>query len=299
MAAAEPGPTDLIVDIHPHVISGDGDTYPKRPLGGMRSKWSEQRPASWPELSAAMVEAGVGKAAVVQSSTTYGHDNSYLADCVDEARDRITGVASVDFTESDVLDQIRYWIDDRGLAGLRLFTWGTTMGQANWLADERTQPAWACVAERGIPVCVQLSADGLDQLRTVLLRFPELRIVLDHVAMAEFDDGPPYRDAERVRPFADFGGVHLKITSRTLLSGAKSTGGAAGAVAELVAQFGSQRIAWGSNWPASHGTLATLAAALREALEPLGATDARNIASATALALYPALGRGAAAPEPS
>ena len=33
-----------LVDIHPHVISQDDSKYPKAPLGGVQSAWSEQRP---------------------------------------------------------------------------------------------------------------------------------------------------------------------------------------------------------------------------------------------------------------
>ena len=279
----------MVVDIHPHIISSDDVTYPKRPLGGVRSEWSKARAATWEEYSAAMTAAGVAKAAVVQSSTTYGHDNSYLADSVDTAPGRITGVCSVGFMEDGVLDDIRYWITERGMSGLRLFTTGSTMAQSDWLNDEKTKPAWAYVADHGIPVCVQLRVTALPMLRSVLEQFPGLRVVVDHVAMTDFVDGPPYRAADPVYELAEFPGVHLKITTRTLRTGGESEGGAAAVLRELIGHFGSDRLAWGSNWPASEGTLGDLRGLLLDATRDLPEADAANIHSGTALSLYPKL----------
>jgi predicted TIM-barrel fold metal-dependent hydrolase len=278
-----------LVDIHPHVISSDDAKYPKAPLGGVQSKWSQQRPVDWEQLSAAMDEAGVTKAAVVQSSTTYGHDNSYLADCVDRAGGKITGVCSVGFMDDDAIGQMRYWIGERGMSGIRLFTTGSTMGQSAWLDDAKTKPAWAYAAEQQIPVCVQLTAPALPQLESVLKEFPELIVILDHVAMTSFTDGPPYTAAGPVYALARFAGVNLKVTSRVLMFGRQSSGGANGALKELISHFGSDRIAWGSNYPASEGTLSSLVDLLEEATAGLGDADTGNVYSGTALRLYPKL----------
>jgi L-fuconolactonase len=281
--------TRALVDIHPHVISSDDAKYPKAPLGGVQSKWSQERPVDWDQLSAAMDEAGVTRAAVVQSSTTYGHDNSYLADCVDRAGGKITGVCSVGFMDDDAIGQMEHWIGERGMSGIRLFTTGSTMGQSAWLDDAKTKPAWAYAAEHRIPVCVQLTAPALPQLENVLKEFPGLIVILDHVAMSSFTDGPPYTAADPVYGLAGFDGVNLKVTSRVLLSGKQSSGGSAGVLRELVRHFGSDRIAWGSNYPANEGTLSSLVRLLEEATAGLGGADADNIYSGTALRLYPKL----------
>jgi predicted TIM-barrel fold metal-dependent hydrolase len=278
------------VDIHPHVISQDDSKYPKAPLGGVQSTWSKQRPVDWEQLSAAMEEAGVTKAAVVQSSTTYGHDNSYLADCVDRAGGKIiTGVCSVGFMDDDAIGQMEYWIGERGMSGIRLFTTGSTMGQTAWLDDPKTKPAWAYAAEHRIPVCVQLTAAALPQLENVLEEFPGLIAILDHVAMTSFADGPPYAAADPIYGLARFEGVNLKVTSRILLSGKQSSGGSAGALKVLISHFGSDRIAWGSNYPANEGTLRSLVSLLEEATAGLSAADSDNVYGRTALRLYPKL----------
>jgi len=116
----------MIVDIHPHVISTDNVRYPNSPLGGHKSDWSRERPVGVDQMVVAMDEAGIAKAALVQASTCYGHDNSYVADAVAAYPERFTGVFSVDVLAPDAPEKIRYWVG-RKLTGLRLFTAGSTM----------------------------------------------------------------------------------------------------------------------------------------------------------------------------
>src|SRR5262249_36938231 len=146
------------IDIHPHIIANDTARYPLAPLGGHQSDWSRTRPVTVEQLIAAMDEAGVQKAAIVQASTCYGHDNSYVADAVATYPNRFTGVFSVDVLGSEAPQQMRAWYR-RGLTGMRLFTFGSTMSeQANWLDDPRTYPAWACAGELGLSICLQMSS---------------------------------------------------------------------------------------------------------------------------------------------
>src|SRR5579862_2256575 len=130
------------IDIHPHIISDDMERYPLAPIGGHQSDWSRTRPVTCEQMIAAMDAAGIDKAALVQASTCYGHDNSYVADAVAANPRRFTSVFSVDVLAPDALDQMRYWCG-RGLTGLRLFTIGSTMStQADWIDDPRAFPAW-------------------------------------------------------------------------------------------------------------------------------------------------------------
>src|ERR1700716_4673839 len=131
-----------IVDIHPHVISTDNTRYPPNPLAAVQSPWSRDRPTPFEALVAAMDKAGVAKAAIVQASTAYGHDNSYVAEAVAAPPKRFTGVFSVDMLAADAVEKMRHWID-RGFSGMRLFTTGSTMpGQASWVDDPRSFPGW-------------------------------------------------------------------------------------------------------------------------------------------------------------
>ena len=104
------------------------------------------------------------------------------ADTVAAHPKRFTGVFSVDVLAADATVRMRHWME-RGLTGMRLFTFGSTMSeQASWLDDAKSYPAWSYAAERGLSICMQMSADGLPQLTHMIERFPKVNIILDHMA---------------------------------------------------------------------------------------------------------------------
>jgi L-fuconolactonase len=279
----------MTIDIHPHVISSDTEHYPNAPLGGHKSDWSRERPVSVERMIAAMGQAGIAKSALVQASTCYGHDNSYVADAVAAHPNRFTGVFSVDVLAPDATEKIRHWVG-RNLTGMRLFTAGSTMpNQADWVDDPRSFPAWECASEVGIPVCMQMTVKALPQLIRMLERFPKVRVILDHLAKPSLSDGPPYAGAIGVFKLADYKNLYLKLTPRTVAEAQNGKATHATFFPLLVSKFGASRIAWGSNYPASEGTLPELLKDSQKALSVLSPEDRDWIFAGTALTLYPAL----------
>jgi predicted TIM-barrel fold metal-dependent hydrolase len=241
------------------------------------------------KLIAAMDEAAAQKAALVQASTCYGHDNSYVADAVAAYPHRFTGVFSVDVLAADAPQRIRYW-HDRKLTGLRLFTFGSTMAeQANWLDDPRSYPAWTCAGELGLSICLQMSAKAIPQARAMAERFPNVHIVLDHCARPVLEDGPPYAAAATLFALARLPNIYLKLTPRIFAEARHGKATPETFFAKLVAEFGASRLAWGSNYPSSEGTLPALLKAARDSLTSLPQADRDWIFAKTAQALYPAL----------
>src|SRR5258706_16467870 len=134
-----------VIDIHSHVISTDEKRYPRAPIGGHQSDWSQKRPVSIDQMIAAMDKAGVARSVLVQASTCYGHDNSYVADALAAHPERFTGVFSVDMVAPDAPEKITYW-KGKGLSGLRVFIAGHTTAHDARLDDPRSFPAWQCAA---------------------------------------------------------------------------------------------------------------------------------------------------------
>jgi predicted TIM-barrel fold metal-dependent hydrolase len=241
------------------------------------------------QMLAAMNQAGVAKAVVVQASTCYGHDNSYVADAVAAHPDRFAGVFSVDPLAADAPDKIRQWAK-RKLAGMRLFTAGSTMpNQADWIDDPRSFAAWQTASELSLPVCMQMTVKAIPQLIGMLERFPKAIVVLDHLAKPTLSDGPPYGGAADVFRLAEYKNLYLKLTPRTVKEAQSGKASPETFFPLLVAKFGASRITWGSNYPASEGTLAELLQGSQASLSVLSADDRRWIFGETALRLYPAL----------
>jgi L-fuconolactonase len=277
-----------ICDTHTHVISPDAARYPVDPIGGRQSEWSKAHPVDIAGLVGALDDAGIARAVVVQASTVYGHDNRYVVEALRAHPDRFVGVYSIDALAADAVERIRYW-QAQGLSGFRLFTTGTTMpGQADWLGHRDSHPAWAYAEAHGIPVCLQMTMQGLPALRGLLERFPQVRVLLDHCARPDLSDGAPYQNARALFDVAAYPGVHLKLTNRTLETAATGASTPEAFLAKLVSVYGAGRIAWGSNFPAAEGTLPDLLATAREALSVLPESDRELILGGTAEKFYPA-----------
>jgi len=123
-------------------------------------------------MIAAMDEAGVDKSAIVQASTCYGHDNSYVAESIAKHKNRLTGVCSIDIRAPDAVEKLKFW-RERGMTGLRLFTGGSTHAiDASWIDDPSTFPAWDYAAQTGMSVCLQMSSEGFPKVLGILKQFP-------------------------------------------------------------------------------------------------------------------------------
>ena len=120
-------------------------------------------------------------------------------------------------------------------------------------------------------------------------RFPKARIILDHCARPELTDGPPYNAAGSLFALAGYSNVYLKLTPRIFAESRRGKATPQTFFPRLVAEFGSSRIAWGSNYPSSEGSLPQLLALARQSLACLPVADQDCIFVKTAQALYPAL----------
>ena len=278
-----------MIDIHPHIISKDERKYPITPLGGKRSVWSSERPIDFENLVASMNQAGVDKAAIVHSSTTYGYDNSYMCDSIATQPKRFTGVGAVDFAAPDASEKIRYW-HGKGVTGLRIFSAGSTMEkQADTLDDPQTFKAWETCAELKIPVVTQLRREGLYMLYTLIRAFPNVKIIVDHLIHAPRGDQPPYLRYAFLFELSKYPNVYFKLSTNNVRHSRDGGNSPEAFFPKLVQEIPSNRIAWGSNYPASKGTLKEMADEARSALACLPQKDQEWIFAKTAQSLYPAL----------
>lgn len=282
-----------IVDTHTHALSPDTERYPLAPVGGHQSDWSAKRPVDYPGLLAQMDQAGIARAVVVQASTVYGNDNRYVVEAVRAHPDRFRGVFSINVLAADAVQQLQHWLE-AGLDGLRLFTTGSTMpGQADWLDDERSFPVWDYAQRHGVSICLQMTAGGIPALTRMLGLFPQSRVLLDHLARPDLAGGPPYEGAAALFGLAAYPGVHLKLTNRTIHEAARGASTPAAFFPRVIDAFGAKRIAWGSNFPAAEGSLATLLDEARGALDGVSKEDKDWIFGDTARSIYPGLVRKA------
>src|SRR6266853_1621214 len=141
----------MIIDTHCHVIATDTKKYPLKPLFGKQSDWSAEHPLDHPDMVAADQAAGIDKSVLVQASSAYAFDNSYVADSVAAHPKRFTGVFSIDVVAPDAVAKMKHWMS-KGLTGMRIFTSGSTHAeQETFFADEAAYPSLQFASDQGLP----------------------------------------------------------------------------------------------------------------------------------------------------
>lgn len=204
-----------VIDAHVHVVSSDVERYPLRP-SGIGSDWYVRAPVDVDALRAEMAAAGVAGAVLLQAYGPYTTDNSYVLDAGAASALPVVVVA-------ESAAELTRLVRERGARGVRLFA----IEGAGTVDDESM---WSTAAALGVPVVVACFPDALPALCTMLARFPEVPVAVDHCAFAD--------DAARLDVLLPFRQAHLKVTPHVV----DLAGG-------LFESFGAERLLWGTDFP--------------------------------------------------
>jgi L-fuconolactonase len=276
----------MIIDTHVHIVAPDQERYPRK-LAPDNSGWVIDMAGD--TMLGLMAEAGVDRSMLVQAHSAYEYDNNYVADIAMMHPERFVSVCIVNPAERDAPEQLTYWVKERGVQGLRLFP--AAERDPPWLDAPVSFPLWERAAMLNIPICVCLRFRQLARLRTVIERYPQVRVALDHLGAPRLDDGPPYDNAAPLFDLVKLPNVYLKFSSVNLYAAARGKSTPKEFFARLLDVFGGRRVMWGSNFPNTYdrSLKEQLALALDE-LSFVPETDRRWLFADTAKSLWPALG---------
>jgi predicted TIM-barrel fold metal-dependent hydrolase len=156
------------------------------------------REARVEDFIALMDRYGVGRAALVQAGY-HGFDGSMIADLVARHPQRFAGFGMVDPAQPDVADRLSYWVEERGLAGMRVF--------GRFLEDPYFEAYWRRSAELGATLEVSPGHIDLGPLARFLDRLPPAPVVMDHLAHRRVNDRA---DCQQLLDLARFPHVYVK-----------------------------------------------------------------------------------------
>jgi len=187
-----------------------------------------------------MIEAGVDKAVLIQ----YGGntDNTYIVDCLARHPNLLTAVMIVE--PDDDGTRIRHW-HEQGIVGIRL------------PAASRAQAAdplahWRTAAELGLVVSAPSSPTALlsAEFTEVVQTFPELQIVIEHLAGVGPNAAPPYDEFKQALELSRFPNLTIKLPGFGEFCQLPCPFSEVPPFARMALDaFGPQRLMWGSDYP--------------------------------------------------
>lgn len=279
----------MLVDAHAHLVTDD-PAYPPSPAAGTAAGDNLMTAG---RLLGALRGQGATAAIAVQRAHVYGYDNSYVLDSARSYPDRLRAMCVIDAQAADA-GQTVHDLAGRGAAAIRLTAPGGnrfsgTPGAA-WLAGAAARRVWAAVADTGLSMCLHVyrwnRGDVLRALPAVVREFPDVPVVLDHVAALDVEEPQPYPEAGLLLALAELPRVYLKVTTLNFARILAVGGDPEPLVAWLAGHFGPDRLLWGSDVTQTRGTYDQMWAIARRAVSGLPGPDAAKILGGTAARLY-------------
>jgi len=187
-----------------------------------------------------MARASVTQAVFIQYMGNT--DNQYLVDCI--AAHPGTFAAAMLVEADDDGSRIRHWAE-QGIGGIRL--------AANYRGTGRDPLAhWRAAAELSLVVSAPASPASLlsEEFAEVISTFPNLQIVIEHLAGIGKGAEPPYEKFRQVLSLAQHPNLTIKVPGFGEFCELPHPFAHVPPLVELTLEaFGAERMMWGSDWP--------------------------------------------------
>jgi predicted TIM-barrel fold metal-dependent hydrolase len=234
----------MIVDTHAHIYSEDETTYPviERPY---RPPTGTGTPEG---LRQEMRAAGVDRAMLVQTTTFYGWDNSFVRDTGAVSGDWAVTVCTLNPDDPHSPDVLYALKERANVRALRTYVSGT--GEYKGRYDHPgNRRLWAAARELGIVINALLGLPAADDLATLLGEFGDQPVVLDHCLA--FDAGrEAAATADRVVALARYPNLTAKLSFLPTGSAEEYPFRDLHPVCHrFVEAYGPERCIWGSDYP--------------------------------------------------
>ncbi|MBV8820750.1 MAG: amidohydrolase [Acidobacteriaceae bacterium] len=236
MAAALP--KYRIIDPHVHVWKHD----PKYPFAvGQKAPDRDATPET---LLGLMKQHNVEKTVIIQV-IHYRYDNSYLADVLKQYPQYFQGVARVDPLDPGNADHLSRLTETQHFRGVRL---SPAAGEAgDWINGPLMPPLWARCDQLKVPMTILAPITRMPDVGRLADRFPELTIVIDHMADCPVDHPD---ELQKLIDLKRHSKLFVKVSHTWSLSKQRYPWlDSQQLVKRLYDSFGPQRLMWATDWP--------------------------------------------------
>jgi predicted TIM-barrel fold metal-dependent hydrolase len=197
----------MIADAQVHIWRPSTPEHPWP--AGLKPQRAE--PLGIEELLREMDGAGVERAVLVPPRIEGGR-NDYSLQAARRYPDRFAVMGKLDPDAPDAPQRLADWKSAPGMLGLR-FTLKHKLAPV--LTEGRMEWVWAAAEKHGLPLYVAIVQADAHLIHDVAVRFPKLRLVLDHLAIAsdKEKDEQAFAGLHHVIELAALPNVAVKVTT--------------------------------------------------------------------------------------
>ncbi|MDA8296719.1 MAG: amidohydrolase family protein [Actinomycetota bacterium] len=244
------GPTEEShrrIDTHVHVYRIE-DHADLRPLRNASVGIPEQSaPVEW--LIEDLHEHKIAAAVLVQHSAL-GADNSYLIECVDRFPGTFRAIGLVEPFDPAIAEAMGAWAR-AGVMGFRFHLFYP--GMVHWLESDEARRAFGAASDLGVILQFHMVPENAAPLAAMLERYPDVRVVIDHLAKPDVAEPSPYPRFAPVLRLAEHEACIIKIGDYEKASALAYPWVDTWPFVELLRRnFTAERMIWGTGFPGAH-----------------------------------------------
>jgi predicted TIM-barrel fold metal-dependent hydrolase len=279
LAGPAPEAEPFTIDAHVHVWKRD-PLFPWAP----ETKHPPENDATAEQLIALMQAARVRRTVIIQV-IHYRWDNRYAASVLKRYPQYFRGVARVNPEDPAAPDHLSRLTEEDGFHGVRISPAAGAAG--DWIRGPLMPPLWQRCADLRVPMTVLAPVTRMPDVMRLAERFPDLTMVIDHMA-----DCPLDRPAELEKLIAlrRFPNLYVKISHSWSLSKQPYPYlDSQRQIHRLYDAFGPRRLVAGTDWPLvlDYCTYGQAIAIARDRIDFLSAEDKRWICGGNAARIWP------------
>lgn len=249
-----------------------------------------RRPFGPADLEPLLQAAGVDATVLVQTVPSVEETREFMRIAAETPF--VAGVVGwVDLTDraiAETLAELRAGRDGKRLVGIRHQVHDEE--DAEWLTRPDVRRGLQAVHEAGLAYDILIRPRELPAALAMARAFPDMRLVIDHLAKPPIASGEVDDWASLMEPFRDLPHVSCKVSG--MITEANWARWAPDDLRPFVETavdiFSVNRVMFGSDWPVSllAGEYVTVKQALERALPPLSSRELARIFGGNAIALY-------------
>ena len=231
--------------------------------------------------------ADITATVLVQAAPTDG-ETAFMLTVARDSQDLVRGVVGwMDLAAADAVARVAALASEPLLKGLRPML--QDIADTDWILHPAVQPALNAMAQHGLRFDALIEPRHLPAMLSLVLRHPDLPIVIDHAAKPAIAQGAfePWatdiaRLARETNATCKLSGLVTEAASNWHRNDLRRT------VDHLIDCFGPARLMWGSDWPVVElaGGYARWRAATDYLLAGLDATSRDAVLGGTATMFY-------------
>jgi len=250
-AAAHRAAKTPVIDTHMHAWSGDPQRWPFDNPNNRENPHAVPKgtPGTAELLLEEMDAFGVTQCILVQV-IYHGWDNRYTAHCVKQYPDKFKGHGLIDPTDPQVADKLEYWMTEQGLSGMR-FSPIYYIDKDAWINGPAHHKLYEKASELQAVFNYFIATPQLPRLEEMIAKYPDVRIVIDHLARVDLKAPDPLPEFNKLLALAKYPNVWAKVTELSVVSPSleypyRDT---FPWVRRMYDSFGPDRLLWGTGFP--------------------------------------------------